>query len=251
MCELFGMSCNSQDRAINILEKFKNYSYAARDGWGVGYYDDDGNAKWATSDVEYDAKYDDKFRETIKNAKSNIIIAHLRKATNGKKCKKNCHPFIQVSNGRYWIFAHNGKINGIDIPDEKTDSECAFELIINNIIKCTPSQEIGINMGVYHGIIKGIQYIFNEYGRKSNLNFLMSDGSFLYAFHHHDNEDKKMYFVERSKKIDDVNALLVSNRKELFKGEECKKMPTDQLLVICNAEILISSEKLLPEKLVV
>ena len=244
MCDLFGMSCNSRDRAPFSLKKFENLSRVNPDGWGVAYYDKNGKATITTSDDGFIAANDPKYKKAYETAKSNIIIAHLRRATDDDEpCKEKCHPFGQKSNGRDWVFAHNGQIKGIEIPIGKIDSECAFELIINNIKKCTLSQNIGINTGIYPGIIKGIQYIFDKYGNESNLNFLMSDGTLLYAFHHHSNEKKKMYFVKRSKKVYG-NAFLVSTSKTLFYGEDCEEMPPDRLLVICNGEILILSDKL-------
>ena len=43
MCDLFGLSCNEEDRATKSLPKFANqfgtYSSGNNDGWGIAYFD--------------------------------------------------------------------------------------------------------------------------------------------------------------------------------------------------------------------
>lgn len=48
-------------------------------------------------------------------------IIHMRYATHGSKCRKNCHPFVE--NGVY--FAHNGVLP-IQSVNDMTDSEIFF-----------------------------------------------------------------------------------------------------------------------------
>ncbi len=48
-------------------------------------------------------------------------IIHMRLATHGSKCRKNCHPFVE--NGVY--FAHNGVLP-IQSVNDMTDSEIFF-----------------------------------------------------------------------------------------------------------------------------
>ena len=40
------------------------------------------------------------------------VIAHIRKATRGAVALENTHPFVRELWGRYWIFAHNGTLEG-------------------------------------------------------------------------------------------------------------------------------------------
>ena len=42
--------------------------------------------------------------------KSDNVIAHIRKATQGRVALENCHPFVRELWGRYWVFAHNGDL---------------------------------------------------------------------------------------------------------------------------------------------
>jgi predicted glutamine amidotransferase len=65
--------------------------------------------------------------------KSRNVIAHIRKATQGRVALENCHPFVRELWGRFWVFAHNGNLQGFTPrlhgsfrPVRSTDSEQAF-----------------------------------------------------------------------------------------------------------------------------
>jgi predicted glutamine amidotransferase len=42
--------------------------------------------------------------------RSDNVIAHIRKATQGRVALENTHPFVRELWGRYWVFAHNGNL---------------------------------------------------------------------------------------------------------------------------------------------
>ena len=42
--------------------------------------------------------------------RSDNVIAHIRKATQGQVSLENTHPFVRELWGRYWVFAHNGNL---------------------------------------------------------------------------------------------------------------------------------------------
>ena len=42
--------------------------------------------------------------------RSENIVAHIRKATQGRVALENTHPFVRELWGRYWVFAHNGDL---------------------------------------------------------------------------------------------------------------------------------------------
>ena len=86
------------------------------DGWGVGFYEN-GSPIVIKSEKPIYMDYEN-FSSTVKRAKSRIILAHIRRASNPRGLprekmisKENSQPFTY---GRY-IFAHNGTIT---IPDE-------------------------------------------------------------------------------------------------------------------------------------
>ena len=65
--------------------------------------------------------------------KSRNIVAHIRKATQGRVALQNCHPFVRELWGHYWVFAHNGNLENYQPrlhshfqPVGDTDSERAY-----------------------------------------------------------------------------------------------------------------------------
>ncbi len=71
-----------------------------------------------------------------------IVIAHIRKATQGRVALENTHPFVRELWGRYWVFAHNGnlvdyhpKLHAAFHPVGDTDSERAFCWLMQELAK--------------------------------------------------------------------------------------------------------------------
>ncbi len=78
--------------------------------------------------------------------KSDNVIAHIRKATQGRVALENCHPFVRELWGRYWVFAHNGdlkdfapRLHGAFRPVGDTDSERAFCWLMQEMNKAHAS----------------------------------------------------------------------------------------------------------------
>lgn len=236
MCELFGLSCATSDRALPSLSTLaKEHSKKSCDGWGIGYYKN-GTAHFPRTPEK--AKTSAQFFNAAKNAKSNIIIAHIRLATSGDVCEENCHPFHQNLLNKDWIFAHNGHVSNPDHHSRSggsTDSEQIFNTMLDQIQNYI---QIGKIRGIYPGLQKGIQNIFERYGRDINLNFLMSDGTILYAYNHYD--DRPIYFLKRNK--DYGGAFLLSTQK--LSKENWKKLRSDSLLLVSNGEVLVLSDPL-------
>lgn len=206
MCVLVGMSCNSMDRANTSLTHLASYSNISCHGWGIAYYE---NGRAIYRKKAEKAKESPEFFELADQAKSNIIIAHIRYATRGDKCERNCHPFIRNFLSRDWIFAHNGTIHDIDHHHRslgETDSEQAFNQVMDKVQEYTSRDRL---FGIYPGIKKGIEFIFDQYGRDTiSFNFLMSDGILLYAFNHY--PGTPMFYLQRSKMYG--SAFLVSTK---------------------------------------
>ena len=74
--------------------------------------------------------------------KSDNVIAHIRKATQGRVALENTHPFVRELWGRYWVFAHNGdlqrfapRLHAAFRPVGDTDSERAFCWLLQELNK--------------------------------------------------------------------------------------------------------------------
>jgi len=247
MCDLFGMSCNHEDRATSSLERFATRSRdnSNNDGWGIAFFDE-GHAiveRASDDEVEIPAVENEKFFDVVRKAKSKNIIAHTRHSTCGSHCELDCHPFKTECFGREWIFAHNGYINSWDDSQRHenaqghTDSESLF-LEIMGYAKNYMSENGKIH-GLYPAIKHALKKILEKYSLK--LNFLLTDGDMYYTFNHY--PDKPMYMLRRMKGYGPV--LLLSTQKlDLRDDYKWEKLPSDQLLVLNCGEIIVLSDKL-------
>ncbi|MDH7593682.1 MAG: class II glutamine amidotransferase [Methanomicrobiales archaeon] len=238
MCELFGMSCQSPVNGVAILSRFGELSASNPDGWGLAYYRD-GRAIIEKEAIS--ASESPRFRRAIQDAVSRIFIAHVRSATQGEICTENCHPFRRSAFQRDWIFAHNGTID--DIPPHTlsggtTDSERAFLRMIDDI-------EAYVHRSDFHGLYPGIKHsirrLFERYSKNITFNFLLSDGSVLYAFNHY--PEKPLFVSLREREGE--NAIAVSTSR--LKSEdfpEWKKIPEERVMLITDGRVLVLSDRL-------
>ena len=253
MCDLFGLSCNEEDRATKSLpifqKKFGTHETNPH-GWGIAYFDNNGViVKKASDGSEFAAAENKEFRKTVDKARSKNIIAHLRhKSGETDVCELNCHPFKYHYHGRDWIFAHNGFVsNDFDRhPDAKgtTDSETIFQKMMGYVDEHMRSDSI---RGLYPAMKKAVRQILDDFpGIK--LNFLMSDGNMYYVFSHYYRQPpcnarrpKPMYIQRNSKGYG--NAILLSTQN--FGDGNWEKIPEDTLLVLNCGEVIVRSKPLL------
>ena len=78
------------------------------DGFGIAFFED----KACRLFVDNQSAVESPIAELVRNypIKSRNVIAHIRKATQGKINLENSHPFSRELWGRQWIFAHNGDL---------------------------------------------------------------------------------------------------------------------------------------------
>ncbi len=111
MCQLLGMNCNTP---TDILFSFAGFRARGGitdehcDGWGIGFFEDRGCRLFL--DTKAAAKSPIAALVQRYPIRSMNIIAHIRKATQGKVRLRNTHPFLRELWGRYWLFAHNGDL---------------------------------------------------------------------------------------------------------------------------------------------
>ena len=134
MCELMGMSANvPTDICFSFTGLMQRGGRTGphRDGWGIAFYEGAGCRTFhdPTPSAESEiAKLIHRYP-----IKSRIVLSHIRRATHGRVCLENTHPFTRELWGRTITFAHNGKLPGIKRwplkhyrPIGTTDSEHAF-----------------------------------------------------------------------------------------------------------------------------
>jgi glutamine amidotransferase len=111
-----------------------------KDGFGIAFFEDKGLRLF----VDPASALDSPVAEMVRRypIKSDNVIAHIRKATQGHVALENCHPFVRELWGRYWVCAHNGdlkdfhpRLHGAFRPVGSTDSERAFCWLMQELAK--------------------------------------------------------------------------------------------------------------------
>lgn len=188
MCQLLGMNCNVP---TDICFSFEGF--AARggrtddhaDGWGIAFFEGRGCRTF----IDQKPSVTSPVADLVKRypIKSTHVIAHIRKATQGAIALENCHPFQRELWGRYWVFAHNGNLEG-DLgvlqanvteryqPVGQTDSEKAFCLILETLRHHFPNGKPPLSK--LYPVLQGITAALAERG---TFNFLLSDGESFFA----------------------------------------------------------------------
>ncbi len=96
MCQLLGMNCNTP---TDVRFSFSGFSQRAgntgdhTDGWGIAFFEGKGLRQF----VDRERASTSPIAQLIRNyaIKSENVIAHIRKATQGQVALENCHPFVR------------------------------------------------------------------------------------------------------------------------------------------------------------
>lgn len=137
MCELFAMSSRYPTTvgfSLETLARRGGHDGPHKDGWGVAYFEDHDVFLLRESSP---AAESDLVRFMEENGPpSNLVLSHIRLATQGQPALRNTQPFQRELGGRAHVFAHNGNMPGVKqhcrlgsprfTPVGETDSELAF-----------------------------------------------------------------------------------------------------------------------------
>lgn len=185
MCQLLGMNCATP---TDITFSFRGFSQRAGitsdhcDGFGIAFFEDKACRLFADNQSAVESPV----AEFIRNypIKSRNVIAHIRKATQGKINLENSHPFSRELWGRQWIFAHNGDLHnfkpelvGRFTPVGNTDSELAFCYLLEQFVKRFGYVEPTLDQ--VFDVLLEISPQIAEYG---TFNFCLSNGQALFAY---------------------------------------------------------------------
>jgi predicted glutamine amidotransferase len=184
MCQLLGMNCNTP---TDICFSFTGFHVRGgltdehRDGWGIAFFEGRGCRVF----IDPAPSCTSPIAELVRNypIRSLNVIAHIRKATQGAVNLENTHPFMRELWGRYWIFAHNGDLKGLQpefdgafLPAGTTDSERAFCLILQSLRRRFPHGE-----PTREALFDVLAALSHEIGAHGDFNFLLSNGDSLWA----------------------------------------------------------------------
>lgn len=191
MCELFAMSsriCTDARRSLQAFARHGGLEGPHRDGWGLAYYEDgdvrlvkEPEPAFASSCLRYLDEHP--FR-------TQTVLAHIRRATQGRASMRNCQPFARELGGRMHVFAHNGDLGmsalrqgfalGAFRPVGDTDSEHAFCALLERM-RPLWSEGAAPPLEARLGVVAGFAAALRALGP---ANFLYSDGDALFVHSH-------------------------------------------------------------------
>jgi glutamine amidotransferase len=189
VCELLGMSSNlsaTLNLSLAQLAEHGGPPALIQDGWGVGYYEGADVRLIKDADSADDSDWVRFIRDH--DLRSQIVVAHIRRATMGERAYRNAQPFVRELAGRMHLFAHNGWLPGIFdspgfrseryFPVGETDSEQAFCALLGRMSEMwrRPGElpPIGDRISVVSSFARDLKSL-------GPANFLYSDGDVLFA----------------------------------------------------------------------
>jgi predicted glutamine amidotransferase len=141
MCRLLGVVASDDASLRAVLdgsEGFCELSHKHKDGWGVAWYDPEGDL--AIVKGELPAWSDPSYEPSLAAVGGDVALVHLRRASVGIPVElRNCHPFGEGT----VAFEHNGQFdvtermrayyaaNGLRPLGGTTDSELYFGLVLD------------------------------------------------------------------------------------------------------------------------
>ena len=185
MCQLLGMNCNTP---TDIGFSFTGFSKRGgltdhhTDGFGIGFFEGRGLRLFLDDKPSAQSPV----AELVRNyhIKSENVIAHIRKASQGINSLENTHPFQREMWGGYWLFAHNGQLHPSFAPDfngkayrpvGSTDSEQAFCYLLNRLRAQFPDRPCP------NTLFDALAELCAEIRAHGMFNFILSDGRVMYA----------------------------------------------------------------------
>ena len=185
MCQLLGMNCATP---TDVTFSFRGFSQRAGitsdhcDGFGIAFFED----KACRLFVDNQSAVESPIAELVRNypIKSRNVIAHIRKATQGKINLENSHPFSRELWGRQWIFAHNGDLHdynptlsGRFTPVGNTDSERAFCFLLDQLV-----HKFGYHEPKLDQIFDLLAEVSPKIAEHGTFNFCLSNGQALFTY---------------------------------------------------------------------
>ena len=145
MCQLLGMNANTPTDVMFSFTGFATRAEEHKDGFGIAFFEDKGVRLLRRHARARASRRSPRWCGAIRSSSENIV-AHIRKATQGRVALENTHPFVRELWGRYWVFAHNGdlkdfapRLHGAFRPVGDTDSERAFCWLMQELAKAHAS----------------------------------------------------------------------------------------------------------------
>jgi glutamine amidotransferase len=234
MCRMFGMiAAKPQDIAGWLLERQTCLrSLAVRDasgepnpdGWGIGWYETEGDMPHVVKEP-ISANESCLFEQTARSVSGTTILAHIRRSSGTPRVLANTHPF---ADGK-WLFCHNGycaseRLLG-GLPPEwrdrlagDNDSEVYFAVLLQHLQ--SGNDPVAALTSAVHEVMAAGDY--------TGLNFLLTDGGRMFAFHYSIDPERHGLCLRRIE-----GAELAAS--EPLGGGEWEELPNGSLAVLTAA----------------
>jgi len=180
MCQLLGLNANTPTDVVFSFTGFARRAEEHKDGFGIAFFEGVG----ARVFVDAQSARTSPVAEMVRRypIRSENIVAHIRKATQGRVALENTHPFVRELWGRYWVFAHNGdlkdfnpRLHGAYRPVGGTDSERAFCWLMQELAKAHASVPSIAELSTT------LRELAPQAARHGTFNFMLSNGQALWA----------------------------------------------------------------------
>jgi glutamine amidotransferase len=196
VCELLGVSVSPAARLGVYFHRFRPRAAENREGWGLAWWRD-GHAE-----IRKEARPAHESalaaRLADEHPASDMFIVHVRAATVGDLTEANAHPWRATALGREWVFAHNGTVLELDrldlgrfVQEGYTDSERAFHHVLTRVERMADADDPD-GPHVAAAVLAAGRELSE---RDSRVNFLLSDGETLYAYH---DGHKTLHLLEKA-----------------------------------------------------
>jgi predicted glutamine amidotransferase len=184
MCELLAMNSNKPAALGFSFAGFAERGGRTgehRDGWGIAFHNA-GRCHLITEDqASAGSARAAALRQATQRARN--VVAHIRKATQGRTAPENTHPFTRELWGSTWSFAHNGNLANFApapsarfIPRGDTDSERAFCQLLG-ALHTRFGDHAPAPLALYEAVAQEAARIATH----GSFNFILSNGQLLLA----------------------------------------------------------------------
>jgi len=182
MCQLLAMSSHhpaALDFSFTGFIERGGRTGEHKDGWGIAFHTPGGCRLY----TDYLPSIDSPLAEQFKHSqiKARGVVAHIRKATQGRVSLENSHPFTRELWGQTWSFAHNGDLKLYDpkpalyAPWGDTDSERAFCHLLSGLAARFDQQP------ERHELYAALAEMAATIAGHGPFNFILSNGDLLFA----------------------------------------------------------------------
>ena len=253
MCQLLGMNCNTPTDIVFSFEGFRlrgGLTDHHADGFGIGFFEGKGVRLFHDDKPSAHSPVADLIQAY--QIKSENVIAHIRKATQGRAALVNTHPFVREMWGEYWLFAHNGHLGDFQPPPGQyytpvgnTDSERAFCFLLESLRQRYAAKP------ARHELFAAVAELTAHIRSHGLFNFMLSNGEWLLA-----HASTLLYYIVRQAPFGeahlldqdmavDFNAVTTPNDRvaviatlPLTRNETWQQLAVDELVLFYEGQII-------------